>query len=475
MENEDDDLEMLLGVQFEGLERALAYAAALRDIVRQNERLARVLDKVNAALATAASLREGATPTLPSIPMPGVPTATDRAPVGPNARLAYAKRQLEKLGKDATPEKIEDAQIAYRRAQSSVESARRASMTPEMQALYSTRINLPGGAAPLLGKTLEASIGPAATRGVLAAFAPVARVLVPFGLSVSLAKVALQGMYDAAMASAEAVNRVTAARAGSGGTVADVTRAGLMGANPDAARSFNERISRDPLAMSMAGSIGIRNLPGIYGKKNWARQYLDAIERTASIGNEAQRRNLELSLGIEQEVAQYALLSQSARKRIKEQAADTEQIVDPNSQKIAAELSASTKGAKQALDNLGVAFSELFSEELTAQLNNFADNITGLAKWLKSLRGPQFKQYDTLLGALTGGLLGDPGHTAQANKQTPLMANTLALQGNTAAMERLTGIYGGGTYSREALPSALRGQQLHEAIVTQTLRRGALG
>jgi hypothetical protein len=55
------------------------------------------------------------------------------------------------------------------------------------------------------------------------------------------------------------------------------------------------------------------------------------------------------------------------------------------------------------------------------------------------------------------------------------MANTVALRGNTEAMNRLTTNIGGGQYARDAVPSALRGQQLHEAMVTRSLSLGALG
>lgn len=493
---EDDELELDLSVILAGIDNIRDYTAALKD-------MAKALGQVRKAASAAAdaqaqyessssrvnnSFGGNATPPPGSSggDSPGTPRKpsdpkepTGRRPSGLNARLRQAQKEFEEAKKSGDAERIEDAGFSLKRAQENLNKARNP-MSKDMHALYSMRLNLPGGAAPLLGKTLEAAVGPAATRGILAGLAPMVRTLGPMGVAFMVAKDAVVGFYQAAQQSAELTNRLTASRASSGGSIADVARLGLMGGSSEAARAFQERITSDPMAMNAAGRVGVRNQKSAYGGNlNFSAQYLAAIENTAKIADESQRQRLALTLGIEQEVAKYSLLSEETRKRLKEQAAATAAISDPRAQAQAAEFEAAQKQMSQAWGNVTAAFGNLFSDDVTGVLNELADGANALAKWLHGLRGNN-RRYKTPLGALTGGLMGDPGYDApgasgQSSRQTPLMANTLAMQANTEALARLNGTIGGGARTQEALPSALRGQQLHQAMMTGQLRLGALG
>jgi hypothetical protein len=486
---DEDNLELDLSLVLNGLEKVREYTDAIRGMAAAVRSLRRAMADAAKAQSDFANVQSQVSEALGKAPIPnpsmranspspsasGAPTTA----LGLNARLRQAEKEQAEAQKSGNAERIEDAGFKVRRAQESLEKARTPRsdpMTREMQALYSTRINLPGGAAPLLGKTLDAAIGPAATKGVLAGLAPLAARILPMAAVFTVAKDAVEGFYQATKQSAEITNRITAAQASAGGSTADIARLGLMGGSAEAARSFQERVTSDPQAMTAAGRVGVHNLRGPYGNLNYSEQYLRAIENTANIADDRLRQQLALTLGIEQEVARYALLSVETRKRLKAQAQATGAINDPRTQMQGAEFDAAQQQMMQSWENAKVAFGSLFSDDVTGVLNELADGANTLAKWLKSMRGNN-RRYKTPLGALTGGLLGDPGYDAPttATKQTPLMANTVALRGNTEAMNRLTTNIGGGQYARDAVPSALRGQQLHEAMVTRSLSLGALG
>jgi len=441
---EEDSLELDLSLVVNGLDKIKEYTEALRELARATRAVRRASADAAQAQADFASVQ----------------ARVSQSTGGASAPMPYPYT----VGGGGSP------------LPASARAPRAPRMTPEMQALYSTRVNLPGGAAPLLGKTLEAAVGPAATRGVLAGLAPLAAKLLPMGVAFTVAKDAVMGFYQAAQQSAEITNRLTSAQATAGGSTADVARLALMGGSAGAARSFQERVTTDPMAMSAAARVGVRNQRGQYGSLNWSEQYLRAIENTAAVGDAQMRQKLALTLGIEQEVARYTQLSAETRKRLKAQAEATGAINDPRTQAQGAEFESAQQQMSQSWENVKTAFGSLFSDDVTGVLNELADGANTLSKWIKGMRGNN-RRYKTPLGALTFGLLGDPGYDAQApqSRQTPLMANTVALHGNTEAMNRLSSTIGGGQYSREAMPSALSGQMLHEARISGSLRLGALG
>lgn len=469
---DDDSLQLDLSVLFEGLDQGREYTAMLRDMTKALRQLRsassaakEAQDQLQQASATVSSATGGA-----SAPRASAPS-TGGSPALATTQATRSRRIPAAPSGSAPASSVPPVP----------RTPRQPPMSKDMQALYSTRINLPGGAAPLLGKTLEAAVGPAATRGILAGMAPIARFLGPTAVAFMLAKDAVVGFYQAAKASAEATNRLTEARATAGGSVSDVARLGLVGGSAEAARSLQERITSDPMAMTAGARVGVRNQKtSLGGSLNLSAQYLTAIENTAKIADESQRQRLALTLGIEQEVAKYSLLSEETRKRLKDQAKATEAISDPRAQAQAAEFEAAQKQMGQAWSNVRVAFGNLFSDDVTGVLNEIADGANALAKWLHGLRGNN-RRYRTPLGALTGGAMGDKGYDVPANtpanisRQSPMMANTLAVQANTEALSRLNGTIGGGQKTQQALPGPLRGQFLHQAMMTGQLRMGALG
>lgn len=433
---DEDNLELDLSLILNGLDNIREYTDALRNMAAAVRQVRRAMGDAAKAQADFASVQtrvnQGSVASLPSSSSNGMVIPSVRAPRAPK-------------------------------------------MTPEMQALYSTRLNLPGGAAPLLGKTLDAAVGPAATRGILSGLAPLAAKMLPFVAAFTVAKSAIEGFTESARQSAEITNRITSAQATSGGTTADVARLGLMGGSAGAARSFQERVTTDPQAMTAAARVGIRNLKGQYGNLNWTEQYLKAIENTAAIADDRLRQRLALTLGIEQEVARYSLLSSETRRRLMAQASVTGAINDPRTQAQGAEFDAAQQQMTQSWENVKTAFGSIFSDDVTGFLNELADGANSLAKWFKGMRGNN-RRYKTPLGALTFGLLGDPGYDApvEQTRKSPMMSNTMALHANTEAMNRLNSNIGGGARTQESL-SPIYGQKMHEAMVSGSLRFGALG
>lgn len=505
MDENEDELRALLGVQFEGLENAEKYAAALREANRAQAMLASSTKRANEAMAEAKNLRDQSFAAMPGATnnfgmaanSPRSQKGADASSPGP-AFPGRGSAQRESLVRSAISKHVHGDEILAKRS---------------------------GGAAAQMEKL------------ALSAKALGGRFL--------LVVEGLAATYGTAYAMARAGSRVQdeyiRSKATSGGTVEEVARMGLMGGTAEKARAFQERITSDPTAMGMAGRLGIHNLKGIYGQKDWTKQYLKAIEQTSAITNRALRRDMELSLGIEQEVAQYILLSTATKRRIRESAEFSAKISDSRLEKEAAEFGASMQMQKQAMDNLSAALGHLVSDDVTGLTNEMAKIVNDTAKKIKDAKDWADKvipnrHYDTPLGALTFGMMGDPGkdasegapddgirwarqdlhkyfktwagamakgwipgdpgtdtnedmsrvnlrqfrpkdlqHAQGAKRDSPMMANTLALQGNTEAMNRLNSTIGGGQYTREAMPSPLVGQQLHEARISRQLFISTLG
>jgi hypothetical protein len=469
----EEQLDLLLGTQFQGIEEALKYAQAM-------ERVARAESKAADSVAKAAQaqkelnltrgdmpvgLPSGAAPLRDLPPAPKeetTPKEPKQAPLpfGPHQRLLKAGEDFDKARESGTTAQIADAHYALRRAQDRVEQAQRGAMSPAAQALYSTRINLPGGAAPLLGKGLEAVMGKEKALALVETFGekllPMVSRSGPIGLLATASYAAAKGAFELAQSAAKATSAYTSAQASIGGSVSDVARVQMVG-DAGAARSFAERISSDPTAMATAAQIGVRQTKIPYGDTDFTKGYLQAIERTSQIADASQRRRLALILGIEQEVATWSLLSEATHKRMKDAARITGMVNDPAAQKQAAEMKASQDALAQAKENLASATGQLFQGPATEFLNDTAQVLLWLAKVMK--QGRDWIQ--PLAGALISGFPGMApvgaaliGNAAQNRGQTPevsvLSDNTQALVENTIAMQKLNQNIGAGSRGRDA-------------------------
>lgn len=470
---EDDSIELDLSLNLKGLDSIREYTASLKELASVQKQVKRSGSIAAAAQSDFANVQARVAP---SGSVPPIRLADTSASLVPRTR-----RKAE-----STPD-LPDVPL--------MRSPRPPKMTPEMQALYSSRINLPGGAAPLLGKTLDAAIGPAATKGVLAGLAPIARVLGPIGVAFGIAETAVRAFYEAAQHSAEVTNKITSEQAISGGTSAQVSMLGMIGGNANAAKEFNERITSDPESMTAAARLGIHNLKGQYGNQNWTAQYIQGIETLSAMSNKDQREKLAKTLKVEQQVAKWALLSKETQNRIKNQAEMIGNMNNPAAQKAAAEFEANQQMMNSALDNAKNSIGQSVIKDFTQTIVSITEGTNEVIAFMKEF-GKATKPVRDALNLLPGGqvlkaILGQDsyltpkrnsrrrtqgmGEGGDLSTQSPIMSNTQALQLNTDAMNRLNSNIGGGKYSQSAIPSALRGQQIHTAVISHSLSLGALG
>ena len=277
-----------------------------------------------------------------------------------------------------------------------------------------------------------------------------------------------------------------------------------------AARAFNDRITSDPMAMGMAAQLGISNMPGPFGKRDFGKQYMQAVERISKIQDDDMRARMAQVLGIEQEVNRYTLLAPNGKGTKGSQALDrmkrfgqtTSRVNNPEAERRAAELSAAVDNEAQARENLKTAWGNLAQDFLpfTVMINKFADFENAMANgttnlqsimekvmpntygtvstfhrdaderglWGKAMKGvDQQIDYSTDGSGKAGGGSNDYA-TAQA-------ANTAAMIQNTAALAKLSGVWGNSERAQNAMPSAFnQNAQLHTGAMMRGLQLGTL-
>lgn len=495
MENEDE-LQLLLGTQFQGIEQARQYAAAMERVARAETKAAESVIKASQAQKEL-NLSRGEMPTgmgpMLNLPLRDLPPPAQREekapqeprqaplPMGPHQRLLKAGEDFDRAKESGNVAQIADAHYALRRAQDRVEQAQRGAMSPQAQALYSMRLNLPGGAAPLLGKGLEAVVGKEKTIALMEAFGskllPMVAKAGPIGMLASVAVATAKGLLDLSESAAQATNAYTEAQASLGGSVSDVARVQMVG-SAGSARSFAERISSDPMAMSAAAQVGVHQMKAPYGDTDFTKGYLQAIERVSKIADASQRRRLALMLGIEQEVARWSLMSEGTRARLKETAAMAARVTSEADQRNAADLKAGLDSLTEAKKNLSTALGNLFTETEASLVDELAGMVNAITALIP--KSATHTRYQSGLAgffqALTFGAFGG-GETTTDDHASLLAANTQAMMDNTQAVSRLTQNIGGGSRAREATERlrAFGGATGFSQQAQADFRMGALG
>jgi hypothetical protein len=457
--NEDDDLELLLGSRFAGLRDAEKYAETMERIATAEGEIAKSSRGNSRSSMTYA---------------------------GPNARLAAANAALSQArSQGVTGGALEDLQFRQRNASRAVDRMRQGPTDPAYQALYSTRFGM-GGAAPLVGRTMDAVLGPTMTRSILGAASKA------LGPAVAVAGVIFEGakaIYSLTSASMAATNSLMGLRVATGGSTLDAARVqvmgGAIGASGQGARAFQDRITGTDEGRSAAAQIGMSNTRAPYGKMNFGAQYMDAIQRTAAITDENQRQRLAYMLGIEEEVARYSKLSASSRRALERTAEATRGINDPQQARDAAEFQANTTRMAQGWENLKTASGKGFAQPVMALQEAVAEFLDEMAFWADVLakinqfsgmniasnllkKGLQFAQDNRLIGPGAGS--GGGGQAQSATQQ-----NTQATVALTSAIDKLAGNIGGGAGAKETLGNMQKGPFLHEMLTKRAIRAGALG
>lgn len=462
---EDDELDIALGARFSGLRAAEEYARTLEEIAKTEERIKRTGGG-------------GGTPSYS----------------GPNARLAAAEKALrDARANGANSSTIEDLQHRRRLAQTAVDRMRNPS-DPIFNMLYSTRFGA-GKFSPLLGRTVDAVGGQGAARGLYNSLSsgPMGSLMRMGGVATAVISAYIkttQKLHEMAEASARLTNEFTNMKAQVGGSMrdaAEVRGLGFLGASGQGARSFQDRITSDPNAMGAAARVGLSNARGPWGRMDFGRQYLQAIERVSSITDERERQRLAYLLGIEEEVAKYAMLSPGTKAALKRSADLNAQINDKQAQMAAAEFDAAKSRAQQAQE----AAKTIIGKPLTGDLATIINAYTSLQEWASRIANSAPVQNALRLGwrvalSSTMGIPGAIGSFAiaragmnqgggSASPQSAVTDNTKATADLTIAINRLSGTVGGGAKARESLDGLQKGPMLHELLMKKALRAGALG
>jgi len=298
--------------------------------------------------------------------------------------------------------------------------------------LYSTRLNL-GSASPLVGRLMSAAGVPAG----------------PAGLVVGGGVAALAGFITAMRQATATVDAFGQAMRLTGGTAADVAGIRRFGGEPGAAGAFRQRIATDPMAMMFAAGLGVRALPRPFGGTNEAALMQRAERQIAAMTNAEERLRYERELGLEN-VERYVNLSPALNN-----------ILDIN-QKNAEQLGKNAAAANEltiASEQLTVAWQNLTAPAAARGMGAIARNFESLAALLQ---GQGLGRALEILG-------GGAPDQADATRE-----NTKALDKNTQAIGAYLqpGQYGGGPYSRAAMPGMWSGDYLARQAEQGALSRG---
>ncbi len=488
MADETDELQAVLGVEFQGIDDALRYADAMKSVAQAEGRVARATKARQEAQQQGA----GSLPTIQQAlaALDGVPARSGPASAssGPNARLAAIQAEIAKIRPGVTsPDIVEDLFHRRGQAQKAVERMRGGGPSAMETALRSTRFGA-GPLSPLAGRTLDAVIGPAASK---AAFGVAAKLAGPIGIALAaldVVKTTGEELFKLSQASAAATNALTSIQAQAGGSMLDAARLsgmGFLGASAQGAQAFKDRITSDPMAMSAAGRFGIHNLKGAFGDQNLAAQYMKAIEETSKIEDESLRRRIATQLGIQEEVTRYSLLSENTKGAMRATAFVSSKVNDPEQQKAAAEFAAAVANESKARENLTGAIGQLFEKDFTAFLNMMAFVENAIALSIKQTSGfLKFFLKNNPLNPL-GMMFGHMEETADAlglgtksGSGGALTQNTRSNIRLTDSIDRLNGTVQGAGQRGGGFLGNVRdagGAGLHEAVMTRSLAFGALG
>lgn len=533
-----DELELSLGARFDGLGDAEKYADILEEIAQAEERIAK-----NAAMAAQAEAREA------SAAHKRFAEAQDKAmsyPSGPHQRLDATRQQLQQaraegasgsviadleltmnrlvaqvarsVPKKAAPPSIQDALAAMEGSGNpfdlpGLKPGRAARPEPSealrlSQALLSTRFG--GAVSPLVGRSASALGVESPTalltdklEGLFPALAAKAGTgimskLGPIGLAAGVAASALAELTQQAIEAGRrfvawadettaSTARLAQSRDIAGGTIGESALLAAFGLTAQDARSFKERITTDPIAMSAAAGVGVSGVPGPYGTQDTAGLLLKAIDGLARISDPTERMRQARLLGVEDRLW-MTRLSQQTRAQLGRDAALSGRINDAGAQAGGAEYQASRSRFDQSMENLSAALAPALLDPITDFFNGTADAINAAAEFAKTAQ-PLLKMLTeeallmanilgtVLSGGIAGPILGlmNMARGAGDRKSDPVIsAQVEATMANTEAINRLNRVIGGGARTGRAIPSELRGRNLGEAINSGDLRWGTL-
>ena len=327
------------------------------------------------------------------------------------------------------------------------------------QFLRTSRFNVGGGLSPLVGKTADL-LG--VTEGLVG----------KFSLLTTAISLAEQGMSNAAAAG----NRVGAmnVQAGSSSTTSSALQ--NLGVSGDEAKSFNDRITSDPMAMGFASKFGISNAPGSFGNQDFGAELLKAMKGVKAIKDPTEQLREARALGID---GDWLNLSDNTFNRKvsgdagfqgdtfnKQYTTDSKEFSESKEQ-----LSQSWQNAQAKLFGPMMTFFTQAGNEFSADLNTLAGAKTNRMT---------LRRFFTMEGEDKYGNVPDKkgGDGNGADKGNVIDRNTKATEDLTNALGMSQRQYGHGERADSAIPRGQgmgSGYAVRQALQSHAFRLGAFG
>lgn len=266
---------------------------------------------------------------------------------------------------------------------------------------------------------------------------------------------------------------------------------GSLGMSPgqmgSVSRSILDRAGSDPLAMGYAARFGAAVTPGPYGTQDSATVTLAVMRGLRELKGE-ERTRAARALGAE-ELLPATHMSDEQFGKMGRDAEVQAMVMTPEAMERAANFQAAQSRLSTSWSNFTTTFFGSSMESLTEMFNNMADTFDKWAEWrtgkapevpkppagvgvgAKNLPGTS--SLDSTPPSMYGGT-GGHGEQTYEGLQTALHQNRFAVEANTQAIGLLKGIVGGGERAQNAIPSALRGDNLIRAIELGSLPMGTI-
>jgi hypothetical protein len=314
--------------------------------------------------------------------------------VGPLQRLAALQQQafneVNQTG-GISAMRAQDLQILIARAQASANRATGADDSFSKRAasfVRSTRFGGGGGlggAMPLIGKSMDLFLGSQASTALMEAAGPIALVA-------TAAAAAAKALYDAAAQSAQLGKEFSALGFATGGNTGETAKLSVFSKvfgidAGGAAQALQDRITSNPMAMSVAAAHGVYNLKAPFGNTDMATDLLKAIEAMRGMKTAEEKLRFARLLGIESTLS-LTQVSNATFQSIKDDAALTSMVMDQTFQRRAAEFNAQAGRLGQAAQNAGVSVTKPvlpIISHITDDITNYVNFFTTLSEGVQSI------------------------------------------------------------------------------------------
>ena len=437
-----DSLSKMTGGNAAGLSSVGAAASQSADAV---EKLSAQIDRINRANAKTPGMSGAGKSVVPNIKPPSFVS-------GPYQRRDVLTRQAAEAHAAGNSKASADIALAQKANDRRIERAEGGGKGGGiggklMDAIQSSRFSIGGGGGQLMPLVSKVT-------GIAAeALGPeIAELAGPVGLVAGAVFTAGKALFELAKSAADAGVAFSsfAAQTGgfgrSGALALSIGAQGGMdaGATAGQANALQNTITGSAMGRLMGSTLGVYNLPGMYGSQDYAQQYATAIENARKIKDPTQRLMLMRGAGIEGSFG-ATMTSDKQFAYAKGDAAVKAQVMGGDFAKNSLDFQDSLTRVSTSWENLMTALGKPMLKTLASDLDTLANVINRVALAMDS---PAFggKGKAATLG---NGII--PGVGPGTPSTDP---NTDATNRNTKALDKLSdkipGVYGSDPQGRGA-------------------------